>query len=225
MSNLYYFIIWLGTGIIIAAFIISIFLLKKDKPFYFKFIFAFILLGLSLSMSTIAFHSFRIWESNFKEIILIQQVLLLLQCLMLGLFFIEVLKKSKFKKAVRVLFFLSIFVQITLFSSIIMANIEIRPFISSHLFLLLFCFFYFRDLMNTKPTIILVKSSTFWIVMGIFYSSCIGFPVNSLISLIPRDQEYINLRSQVSSLSNFALIILYIFIIKSYLCLKHPQNL
>jgi hypothetical protein len=70
-----------------------------------------------------------------------------------------------------------------------------------------------------------VKSSSFWIVIGVIFSSCIGLPVSSLISFIPKNQEYFNMSSQIFSLFNISLIILYLFIIKSYLCLKHPQTI
>jgi RsiW-degrading membrane proteinase PrsW (M82 family) len=103
-------------------------------------------------------------------------------------------------------------------------NIEIRPSIVPNLILLVFCFFYLKDLMKNKPTVVLVQSSAFWLVMGIFFSSCIGFPVSALIPFISKSEQYSNLRFQIFSVQNMSLIIMYLFIIKSYLCLKHPQH-
>ena len=160
-----------------------------------------------------------------KVPILIEQSLLLFQSLMLGLFFIEVLSRSIFVAKIKQLLFLSIIIQVTLLIIVLTTNIEIKPVVSSSLFLLICCFFYIRDLMNNKPTLKLMKSSAFWIVIGTLYSCCIGFPVYSLIAFIPRNQEYLNLRSQIFSITNMSLIVLYLFIIKSYLCLRHPQNL
>ena len=197
---------------------------KKDKPLYYKYIFLFLILGLLISINTIASNN-NAWLLNLKIPILIEQSLFLFQSLMLGLFFIKVLNKSIFVKKIKQLLFFSILIQITLLIVVLTTNTEIKPAVSSSLFLLICCFFYLRDLMNNKPTLILVKSSAFWIVIGILYFCCIGFPVYSLIAFIPRNQEYLNLRSQIFSITNMSLIVLYLFIIKSYLCLKHPQNL
>lgn len=177
-----------------------------------------------MSANTISSNNY-IWRFSLKDRILIEQLLMLCQFFNLGLFFVEILKKSKFLKSVKVLFLLSIILQILLIAVVHLSNIEIRQTIVPNLFLTIFCFYYLRDLMKNKPTLILGKSSTFWIVMGIFFSSCIGFPIGSLIPFIPKDEEYINFRNQIFSISNLSLIILYLFIIKSYLCLKHPQNL
>lgn len=202
----------------------TIFFAKKEKPFYYKYIFFFILLGLLLSCNTIANHN-TVWILNKKKSIFLEQLLLLFQSLLMGLFYFEILKKSIFAKKIKWLLFLMVSMQIILLIYVHLANVEIRPGVVSNLILLIFCFFYFRNLMSNKPTLILIKSSAFWIVMGIFYSSCIGFPVNSLVPFIPKNQEVVNLRLQIFSISNMSLIVLYIFIIKSYLCLKHPQIL
>ncbi len=222
--RLSYFIVLFGTGIIIIAFIIAIAFIKKNKPLYFKYIITFIILGLLLSANTIVNNN-DIWFSNKKISILIEQSLLIFQSLMLGLFFIEVLNKSVFVRDTKLLLFASIFIQIALLIIGFSTNTEIKPIISSNLFLLIFSFFYLKDLMKNRPTLILIKSSVFWIVMGIFYFSTISFPINSLIPFIAKNHEYRNLRSQIFSISNISLIVLYLFIIKSYLCLKHPQNL
>lgn len=213
-----------GTGIIVIAFFLAIIFFKKEKPVYFKYIFLFIIGGLLLSTNTIASNN-HAWRNGMKISIVIEQLLLLFQSLMLGLFFFEVLEKSLYKKIIKQLIFLSAIIQIILIIVVHSANIEIRPLIVPNLILLIFCYFYLRDLLNTKPTLILVKSSAFWLVMGILFSSCIGFPVFSLIPFIPNNQEYLNLRNQIFSIANMSLIVLYLFIIKSYLCLKHPQNL
>lgn len=218
-----FFIFVFGTSIIVVAFFLALFFLNKKKPSYCKYIFFFIILGLLVSTNTIA-NNYQVWFSNNKIGILIEQSLVLFQSLLLGLFFIEVLNKSKFLKKIKWLFFLSILIQIILLCIVLSTNTDIRPSISSNIFLLIFCFFYLKDLMNNKPTLILNKSAAFWIVMGIFYSSCIGFPVNSLVSFIPKTQEVVNLRLQIFSVFNMSIIVFYFFIIKSYLCLKHPQN-
>ncbi|MEO6540632.1 MAG: hypothetical protein ABIN74_06575 [Ferruginibacter sp.] len=183
----------------------------------------YIILGILLSANAIANHS-SAWLLNRKNSILIEQLLILFQSLLLGFFFLKVLNKSKFERKIKWLLILMICFQFVLLFVVHVANIEIRSNIILSIILLMFCFFYFRNLMKNEPTLILVKSSTFWIVIGIFFSSSIGVPVITLVQFIPKNPEYVNLRSQIFSIFNVSLIVLYLFIIKSYLCLKHPQN-
>jgi len=70
--------------------------------------------------------------------------------------------------------------------------------------------------MTDKPTLILIKSSPFWLVMGILFSSSVSLPVITLIQFIPKESQYIVLRSQIFSITNLTLIVFYFFIIKSY---------
>ncbi len=209
---------------IVFTFFVAIAYRKNDKPIYYRYIFTFIILGLLLSANSII-NNFDIWIFNENIPLLIQQSLQLIQYLMLGLFFKEVLAKSSYINKIILLFYLSITIYVTLMIIMFVSEIEIKPIISSSLFLLIFYFFYVKDLMNNKPFLILVKSSSFWITIGIFFYSCISFPVSSLIPFIPKNHEYINLRGQIFSITNMSLIVLYLFILKSYLCLKHPQNL
>jgi hypothetical protein len=225
MSQLHELVIWIGTGIILLAFLIALSFAKKQKPKYFTYIFIFIILGLLLSISSFFYAYSKTILANLKFSFIIQQILLLLQSLMLGLFFIEVLRESTFIKKTKYLLFLSIISQIIIISFIILKNADIRPSISYNIILPIFCLFYFKFLLINKPMVILAKSSIFWIVTGILISSCFAFPVNSLISFIPRNEQYINVRGQIFSIANMALTVLYLSIIKSYLCLKHPQNL
>lgn len=222
--KLHNFIIFLGTGIIIIAFIVAVYHLKKEKPNYFKYIFLFIVLGLLISYNTIINNNYS-WYYNKKYAIFTEMILMLIQSLLLGLFFNEILNKSKFSKIIKPLLFVSILIQITLIITVFSTNKEVRPNITQNLIMLIFCFFYLKDLMTNKPTLIIIRSSIFWIVMGIFYSSCICLPVNSLIPYITKNDKYINFSYQIFSIGNISLIVLYLLIIKSYLCLKHPQNL
>ncbi len=225
MSQLHELVIWIGTGIILLAFLIALSFTKKQKPNYFTYIFFFIILGLLLSISSFFYAYSKTILANLKFTFIIQQLLLLLQSLMLGLFFIEILRESTFVKKIKYLLFLSIISQIIIISFIILKNADIRPSISYNIILPIFCLFYFKFLLSNKPMVILAKSSVFWIVTGVLISCCFAFPVNSLISFIPRNGQYADISGQIFSISNIALIVLYLFIIKSYLCLKHPQNL
>ncbi len=177
-----------------------------------------------LSLNTIV-HNNNHWSLNKKASILIEQMIFITQALMLTLFFINILKKTQFSKMIKPLLVFSSILYFIIILFVLLKNIEIRPNLILNLFLTILCLFYLRDLMINKPTLILANSSSFWIVMGIFFTSCIGIPLNSLIPFFPKNDTYINLHFQIYSIVNISLIVLYLFIIKSYLCLKHPQNL
>ena len=221
--KLHGFIVALGSIIIVISFITALLFAKKIKPAYFKYVFGFIVFGVLLSVNTIASNNYT-WRYGLKIRIFIEQFLIFLQYVMFGYFFLNLLKNSVFIKKIKFLFLLSIPILLILIFAVHVADVEIRPSIIPNLVLLVFCFFYLRDLMNTKPTVVLVKSSAFWLVMGIFFSSCIGFPVSALIPFISKSDQYSNLRFQIFSIQNMSLIIMYLFIIKSYTCLKHPQH-
>ncbi len=221
--KLHYIIVLFGTGIIIITLFTAFAFAKNEKPGFYKYIIIYIFLGLFLSINTY-FNSTSIGLIS-KISRFFQEFMLLVQFLMLSLFFGDLLNKSKFIKKIRILFSLSILLNITLIVALLSTNVDIKPSIISSLFLLIYSFFYIKDLMNNKPTLILVKSPAFWIVMGTFFHSCVIFPVCALVPFIPKNDEYISLRNQIFSIFNISLIVLYLFIIKSYLCLKHPQNL
>lgn len=216
------YIVLIGTGIIICCFLLALFSRKKNKPYYFRYIFLFIILGLLISTNTISNNN-SVWSFNKKISIFVEQILMAIQLVMLSLFFIEILRKTTFVKYIKYLLFFSILIHLSILTLVLYKNIEIRPNFIFNLLQLILCLFYLKDLMNNKPTVTLTKSSSFWIVMGIFFASCIGLPVNSLIPFITKSSDYTNLRFEVFSISNISLIIMYLFIIKSYLCLKHPQ--
>lgn len=218
------FILLFGSGIIIITFLVALFHLKKEKPSYYKFIFLFIILGGLLSLNSIV-NANIFWGFSREIPFLLQEILLLLQYILLSLFFAKLLFKTHYARVIIKLLFLSVILLLGLQVAISFTNTDIRPSFILTFFLLIFCFLYVKDLMANKPTLILLKSSAFWIVMGIFFYSCVSFPIKTLIIFIPKSQEYINLRSQIFSILNMSLIILYLFIIKSYSCLKHPQNL
>ncbi|HAO46192.1 MAG TPA: hypothetical protein DCQ97_04660 [Chitinophagaceae bacterium] len=221
--KLHNFIVIFGTGVIFVSFIFSVFFLKKEKPAYYAHILIFIVLGLLLSINTISNNNIA-WILNRKLSIFIEQALLTFQSLMLGLFFLNILNASKFIFKAKYILATSLILQCCLSLIVLTKNTEIRPSIIPNTVLLIFCFFYFKDLIKNKPTLVLANSAAFWVVLGIFYSCCIGFSVNFLIPFISKDPHTIDLRLQIFSIANIANIILYLFLIKSYLCLKHPQN-
>lgn len=221
--KLHSFIVMLGSVVILISFITALYYAKKSKPAYFKYIFAFIVFGALLSVNTIASNNYA-WLKGMMRRILFEQILILFQSIALAFFFLKILCSSNFIKPIKWFLIVSLLIQIGVILIVQIYNIEIRPTTSTNLFLLLFCFFYLKDLMNNKPTVVLAKSSSFWLVMGIFISSSIGFPVSAMIPYISKSDYYYDLRLQIFSIYNISLIILYLFIIKSYICLKHPQT-
>lgn len=222
--KLYIFILYLGTSVIIFALLLSIFHLKIIKPYFFKYIFIFILLGVLITVNSFA-NTNNIWSFSNKLARIIQEILLVFQTLMLSLFFFNILYDSIYKKIILKIILLSSVLQTVLIFFGILSDNQIKTNIVSSLSLFIFCFFFVKNLMFNKPTLILVESSAFWITIGILFYSSISFPIAALTSFIPKNPEYLNIRSQIASIFNMSLIVLYLFIIKSYLCLKHPQNL
>jgi hypothetical protein len=221
--KLHIFIVWFGTAIIVITLIVALIFKRKAKPWHFRYIGYFIVLSLLISANTYIAIYLNLNEN--RLMFLIERVLILFQFIVLGLFYMIILKKSIFIKKIKVLFYLSIIIQITLIIATFITDVLLYTKISSNVFLIIFSAFFYRDLLNNKPTLILIKSTSFWIVTGIFFSYCVSFPVYSLTPFIKKIPEYKNIRSQLFSISNMSLIVMYLFIIKSYLCLKHPQNL
>ncbi|WP_460560179.1 hypothetical protein [Ferruginibacter profundus] len=221
--KLHSFIVLFGSIVITITFIVALVFLKKDKPVYYKYILWFITFGLLVSAGTFLFHYYKVY--GFETAFLITELFTLLQFVMLGLFYIEVLKRSTWLKKIKLLFCLSIIIAIILVILHITLSILIDAKIVANLFLIIFSVFYFRDLLHSNPTLILIKSSSFWIVLGVFFASCINFPIYSLLPFIKENKDYKNLGFQIFAISNTALIVMYLFIIKSYLCLKHQQIL
>ena len=82
--ELHKFIVYLGTAIILIAFFVAIIFIKKENPAYFKYIFAFIILGLLMSLNT--FFAIYIIRSISKMTQAIEKVIILFQFVSLGFF-------------------------------------------------------------------------------------------------------------------------------------------
>jgi hypothetical protein len=221
--KLHIFIVWFGTAIIVITLILALSFARKAKPSYFRYILDFIVLSLLISANTYIAIYLKLVDNQL--ILFIERVLILLQFITLGLFYLDVLKKSVFIKKAQLLFHLCITIQIILIATTFITDILIYTKVSSNIFLIIFSAFFYKDLLNNKPKLILTKSSSFWIVTGIFFSYCVSFPVYSLVPFIVKSTEYKNTRSQLFSISNMSLIVMYLFFIKSYLCIKNEKNL
>lgn len=221
--NLHIFIIQVGTGIIVITFLVALLFRKKEKPGYFKYIFLFILSGLSLSLNTINSNYYN-WRKNYQLGIFIEEILIIIQTVLIGLFFWEILKKSQYKKSISLLLSISISSQLLLVILVHTAKIEIRHSMFAASTYIILSLLYFKNLVSNNPTVILRKSSSFWVVLGIFFSACITIPILSLVPFIPKQEEYHNIRNLIFSFCNISAIIQYLLIIKAFICLKHPQT-
>jgi hypothetical protein len=222
--KLHLFIVYFGSGVITLILLVSLFYIKKQKPEYYKYIFAFILTGFLVSTNTIIY---IIWNkmANRNVIFLIEQSLNILQFLSLGYFYIKLFKGYRFERKIKKLVLLAVIIQVMFLILTLHSNHLSISRILATIFLIYFSTIYYRELMNSKPTVILLKSSTFWIVTGIFFSCSINFPIYSISPFLVKYPGYTNVRFQIFAISNITLIILYLLIFKSYLCLKYQQNL
>ncbi len=220
--KLHIYIVYFGTGIILITFFVALTLRRKEKSQYFRYILVFVILGLIISLNTILRERFKLY--SLKISISVENLLTLCQGVMLSLFLIAQMKNSKFKLLIKFLFFLSILIEFSLIIFQIAKNYIFYPRLATYLCLIVLCTFYFHDLLNRRPTAILSKSPAFWIIIGIFFNCCVSFPIYSLIPFLVKYTEFRNIKLQIFAISNMSLIVMYFFIIKSYLCLKHPQN-
>ncbi len=221
--NLHILIIQVGTGIIVITFLVALLFRKKEKPGYFKYIFLFVLCGLGLSLNTF-YSNYYAWLANFKIGILIEEILLTIQSIFLGLFYFSLLRNSGFGFNIRLAIIISAILQLSVIAFVHIAKIEIRQNILASSTTLILSLFYFKDLMSNKPTVILKWSPSFWMVMGSFFSSCITIPILSLIPFLPKESEYSDIRNLLFAFNNISFATQYLLIIKSYLCLRHQQN-
>jgi hypothetical protein len=214
------FIFYLGTGVIAITFILALLHVKTKKPAYFKYIFWYIILGLLISIWNFLLISKYLLLNNFKQIP--QTFLMCLQVLCLGLAF---LSERIINKAFFIITFNSLIVIEFLFTILGYFVFKLFDFgtfgnsVSEFIFLV-FSFVYFKKILHSLPTKKLQYDPFFWLAVGIlFYSAC-SFPITTLVPLldykIPDSLLY-----KIFSISNMSLIVLYLFICKAYLCLKH----
>ena len=163
-------------------------------------------------------------HANIETMNFIERWLLLFQFIAISFFYLNLLKRSIFSQKIKQIVYLAIIIQIIFFTFSVLFQIPKYVKTVSNIFIILYSVIYYRDLLKTKPTLILIKSSAFGIVTGMFFSFSVSFPIYALNPFIKVYPEYQNIRLQVFSISNIALIVMYLFIIKSYLCLKHPRT-
>ena len=190
-----------------------------STPPYLKFIFAFIILGLLISANTIEQELLN-QIFNRKAHIIIFDILYFIQSTILFFFFYKITDK----KATIMLFLTFAAIQIYFLIKHLNSKTNFDIYVFSTPVFIPLSILYFRDLLKKAPIQKLTQSFVFWVVIGVFFWSCVSFPIYSLYPFIKSIPKYKNISMEIFSISNMALIVMYFFFIKSFLCLKHPQN-
>lgn len=220
LNNLVYY---LGTVIIVTALIFAFSFRKCKKPKYFKFVFVVIFCGLLISINTFFFRRINIYSQ--KVGIIIQSLILIVQFLNMFLVFYFQSIAQGLKKWVLLLSVISLLSGISVIVILIKKDMYFPQSIIQNLMIITYSVFYFLSILKGRPDVVLVKSPSFWLVLGMFFWATVSFPIYCLYLFIPMTAEYSEISNKLFSFSNVALIVMYILFIKSYLCLKLLSSL
>lgn len=222
--KLHFFVVYLGTFIILLTLIVALYYIRTQKPKYFRYILTNVILGFLISINSILYDFFG--NIGNKDLFYyIAHWLNFLQFLSLYKFFFTFFTNDNSIKTIKWLVVILSIIQLGfLLYSWVITDLFLYVRIIGLLLLIVFSVKYFRNLLGSKPTIILLKSSSFWIVTGVFFSFSVNLPIYSINPFLRNFSGFENIGFQLFSISNMTLIVFYILIIKGYLCLKYPQN-
>ena len=217
------YIIIIGTGIIVIAFLAIIYFSKKyTVPYYLKYFYWFPIIGLIVSSNSILWTFFHLYNGRIFH--LVQDILTLLWFIILFVFFIRVLKPYKHIKVFIIYGYIITGIQFVLIIYVYINQIRLPVQSIFSIIIIPLCLVYYRRLLKLKPIDNLFQSPPFWIITGIFFYTCVAFIVYNLSIFLPHSSLPNSIRSFVYSFGNISAIVLYFLIIKAYTCLKHPQN-
>ncbi len=218
-----HYLIIIGTAfILITLFYIIHSTLKWDVPYSLKHFYVFPLVGFIISCNSIMWTFLHLYNKSLFNII--QETLNLLAFISIYLFFFKVFEKKKNLNFLKTISFILIIIYIIVSIINYNKNINFPVYTILTFSIIPYCLIYYFTILNVKPTIILFKNSSFWIVTGILIHTSIGSTIYNLYHFVPKSGSTIGLRSFLFSFVNISAIIFYILIIKAYSCLKHPQN-
>ncbi|MCW3092438.1 MAG: hypothetical protein JWP81_3507 [Ferruginibacter sp.] len=83
--------------------------------------------------------------------------------------------------------------------------------------LVVFCCFYYLQLFEKMPSVILLKEPSFWVINGIFFCMCATIPVYSLRDYFFTNYPY-DLFLTIGCIISFSYGMMHLFFIKAYLC-------
>lgn len=213
MNTLNDTVIWIGTGVILVSFIISIFS-KNDKTYMHGFFFC-ILIALLVSINTICCKFVFLYD--IEICFFIQSILILLDLTFWTLFFLKLLNDIKKHKIIKILFIitLSLALYILNYNSTGKSNLHVAALLN--ICKTIFCILFYHNLFKKISNQNILLEPSFWIVNGLIFYSCLSIPLyglNSYIKLQFSPLIYYN----ILSISNMLIIIMYLFFIKAYLC-------
>ncbi len=217
-------VIYFGTFIILLTLMIGLICSIKHKSNHLIIVNLFVFSGLCISINSILFITHYIKRGwivcRNTDLIMVWQFIFLF------IFFYKS-TKSKIKRYI----FLAFSLAYLAFSCIHFYNSfsnyscgEARIFKGgATLFSLIFSISFLWDIMNNVSKLFITKRFDFWIGIGVLIWSSISFPIYTLTTFVFRLEKYKNLSSQMISVSNLSLIVLYLFFLKAHLCLKYHR--
>lgn len=214
MSTLNNTVIWIGTGVILIAFIIALLIPKNNKA-YMKGFFFCILIALLVSTNSICFKFFFLY--NNEICFFIQSTLFLFDLLFWTLFFLKLLTDAKNHRIIKILFILtlSLAVYIFYYNSTDKSNLHVLALLN--ICKTIFCVLFYHNLFKKMSDQKILLEPAFWIVNGLIFYSCLSLPFYGLSGYI--QQEFSPLIvNNIFSISNMLIIIMYLFFIKAFLC-------
>lgn len=214
MSTLNNVVIWVGTGIILFSFILAI-LIPTEKTGYMKGFFFCPLISLLVSLNSISSRFFFLYtiEKNF----LIQSILQLCDLLFWALFFLKILKDKKDYRKIQILFTSTLLIAIYLICFNRTNNPNLHIHALSNMCKTIFCVFFYNNLFKNLSNQNILSEPSFWIVTGLIFYSCLSLPFYALNSYIKLQFSPL-IFSNIFSISNMLIIIMYLFFIKAFLC-------
>ncbi len=207
-------VIWIGSGVILISFVLSILIPANNKA-YMKGFFFCPLIGLLVSANSIisVFLTLYAKEINF----FIQSFLQLCDLLFWVLFFLKILNdKNQFKKII-ILFISTLLIAgyLLYFNRTSIPNLHINAL--SNLCKIFFCISFYNKLFKNPPNQNILLEPSFWIVTGLIFYSCLSLPFYALHNYIR--QNFVPIISyNIFSISNMLIIIMHLFFIKACLC-------
>ena len=217
------YIIIIGTGIIVIAFLAIIYFSKKyTVPYYLKYFYWFPICGLLLSLNSILWTFFRLYIKLVFH--LIQDILNLISFIIIFTFFLKYFKGTKFLAGLKLICICISLAQLFLMIHLYKNEIRLPTQSLPALIIIPMCFIYYYRLLKIKPTDNLFQSSLFWIITGTLLYTCTSFTVYNLYAFVPNSIFNGSLRSFIFSFANISAIVFYFLMVKAYACLKHPQN-
>jgi len=212
--------------VIFVSCLTSLFFIKVErKPSYLNYFFiyptlAFIfLLNKTLASNIKSYHDYI--NLNYSQII--YNISFILHFILLGLIIKRNIETIYSKKALNILYYTFL---IIISYSIFAKDLRIKNGLAygiTNSCLTIFCLLYYFSLFKSPPTLVLIQSSAFWIINGIFFGMITTIPINFSgdIFLKLGNQENIQILKKFGYLSY---ITMHLFFIKGYLCTLRPHK-